>query len=157
MTYDMAFKMCVDINECVADSNPCGENEVCRNTIGGYVCECEYGLHKQDDQCVDVNECATGIDECSHICENTYGSYKCHCPINYKLDNNGHSCKVIEPVEVQCPHGFFSEHGKCTDVNECDLGEDDCTEDQACLNTKGSYLCIPLSCPSNFVLNEENG
>ena len=155
-TYNMATKMCIDIDECENPRNPCNENEICRNTIGSFSCECERGLNRVNGQCVDINECAAGIDDCSHICENTYGGYRCHCPVNYKLDDNLHTCTMSEH-DIQCPTGFYLEQDKCVDVNECDLGEDDCSEDQACLNTKGSYLCIPLSCPSHFILNEENG
>lgn len=37
-----------------------------------------------------------------------------------------------------------------TDINECITTEDDCSEDQSCLNTKGSYLCLPTPCLDEY-------
>lgn len=36
------------------------------------------------------------------------------------------------------------------DTDECSLNNDGCSSSQTCLNTKGSYLCIPNTCPSNY-------
>ena len=32
------------------------------------------------------------------------------------------------------------------DIDECDLGTDVCHDDQLCMNTPGSYICISKSC-----------
>lgn len=32
-----------DVNECL--SSPCGNNSLCVNTYGGFVCVCQYGYH----------------------------------------------------------------------------------------------------------------
>jgi hypothetical protein len=80
------------------------------------------------------------------------------------IDSSGRRCQsgglqafVRDAEEVRCLEGFFSDNGKCIDVNECKLEMDECTENQACLNTKGSYLCIPLSCPKDFEYREDIG
>ena len=45
------FDFHVDINECLAPSNPCSENEVCRNTYGNYTCECQSGYIRNGTNC----------------------------------------------------------------------------------------------------------
>ena len=35
----------LDINEC-NDNSTCGENQVCFNTAGSYLCECDYGYER---------------------------------------------------------------------------------------------------------------
>lgn len=34
---------------------------------------------------------------------------------------------------------------------------DDCNSDQTCLNTHGSYLCLPTPCPDNYERDEISG
>lgn len=43
------------------------------------------------------------------------------------------------------------------DMDECQLKEDECNEEQSCLNTKGSYLCLPTSCPEEYDEDEQLG
>ena len=33
----------IDIDECVSGESDCNQNAICRNTNGGYVCECKMG------------------------------------------------------------------------------------------------------------------
>ena len=40
----------------------------------------------------DVDECASGFDECEQFCVNTAGSYICVCFPGYHLLTNGFSC-----------------------------------------------------------------
>ena len=35
----------LDIDEC-DNSSTCGENQVCYNTVGSYICECDYGYER---------------------------------------------------------------------------------------------------------------
>lgn len=35
--------------------------------------------------------------------------------------------------------------------------EDECGFDQTCLNTKGSYVCVPTSCPEFYTRDEKSG
>ena len=41
---------------------------------------------------IDINECASGIDDCDHSCFNTVGSYVCDCNVGYVLDTDGSNC-----------------------------------------------------------------
>jgi hypothetical protein len=69
-----------DIDECLS-SNVCPPNAKCSNTNGSFHCECSSGFEQNDDVCVDVDECHSGIADCAHYerCENTVGSYRCMC------------------------------------------------------------------------------
>jgi hypothetical protein len=44
-----------------------------------------------------------------------------------------------------CPPGFFDVHGNgrlCQEIDECEIEDDNCTEDEQCVNTAGSFLCL---------------
>ncbi|XP_031570550.1 cysteine-rich with EGF-like domain protein 2 isoform X2 [Actinia tenebrosa] len=44
---------CKDIDECAAEKKPCTlENEVCKNSIGSYTCECRNGYGRKGEKCV---------------------------------------------------------------------------------------------------------
>ena len=48
----------------------------------------------------------------------------------------------MEGFVLVCPNLLYLvSDGCCLDVNECDLGEDDCDENARCLNTFGSFTC----------------
>lgn len=110
-----------------------------------------------------MDECSREIDECSHFCENTAGSYRCFCPQSLLLLEDGRTC-VEEVAELQdvpqnqsvltmasCPDGYsLEDDGRCGDFDECAAMEDDCGPEQVCLNTKGSYECVPVACPDSF-------
>ena len=75
---------CVDIDECLAQ--PCGDMEVCQNTVGGFQCKCQQGTKLNDDAiCVDIDEClenpCAGNAACNNIEEG--GGYSCECPRGY--------------------------------------------------------------------------
>lgn len=74
-----------DINEC--QTNPCGENAVCKDTIGSYVCVCKEDYTGDPFRgCVDINECEALEKPCgTHaICENAVPGYNCLCPQGYQ-------------------------------------------------------------------------
>ncbi|XP_038075912.1 latent-transforming growth factor beta-binding protein 1-like [Patiria miniata] len=50
-----------------------------------------------EEECVDINECAKGVDNCEHVCVNTMGSYRCHCYQGFRLNFDGESCDPIDP------------------------------------------------------------
>ena len=40
-----------DIDEC-DDNSTCGENQVCFNTAGSYLCECDYGYERDTNSMI---------------------------------------------------------------------------------------------------------
>ena len=47
------FIFCLsDINECLAGTRVCGEDEVCRNKKNGYKCRCRKGYAREKSVCV---------------------------------------------------------------------------------------------------------
>ncbi|VDK42368.1 unnamed protein product [Anisakis simplex] len=93
---------CIDIDECNLDANAlsCPVNSHCENLQGGYQCSCNKGYTPSigrtdflfcssltDPECVDMNECDAGIDDCESknaTCTNTIGSFECVCADGFR-------------------------------------------------------------------------
>ena len=123
---DKIFEKCQDINECDTGDYKCPENSYCANSIGSYDCQCSEGFEKDEDNCIDIDECQirTSIYKCSALqyCVNTVGSYECHCDEGYSKIEDG-----------------------CIDQNECESNP--CGENEDCVNIPGSFTC---SCSVGF-------
>lgn len=94
---DYASRECLDIDECKAIPNVCGENGKCRNTVGSYACErCRVGYQYNDQtkRCEDIDECSDRrTNRCLNgRCENTLGSFRCVCDQGFVLTSDG-SCQ----------------------------------------------------------------
>ena len=134
----------------------------------GYTCGCSQGYEQLTfgSACVDIDECATGIHDCSGedvACRNTEGAYSCEC-INagFEYNYDTKSCeRVLECGSINCPpnercalsengepscicnDGYsrgFGDTAECFDINECDDGST-CSENQLCFNTQGGFEC----------------
>ncbi|KAG6446615.1 hypothetical protein O3G_MSEX004554 [Manduca sexta] len=124
---------CEDIDECKENTHLCDLHQSCLNTNGSYDCHCKYGyeLDITTNRCVDINECATGQNDCligSQRCDNTVGSYLC--------------------IRItSCGTGYILHHstGKCEDIDECALGTHNCLRagpEYQCFNIPGSFRCV---------------
>ncbi|KAM9294638.1 fibulin-5 [Gastrophryne carolinensis] len=155
---------CVDIDECVSDSNHCNPTQVCINTEGGYTCSCTEGYWLLEGQCLDIDECRYGY--CQQLCANVPGSYSCTCNPGFELNPDGRSCQDIDECATEnpciqncvntygsylcrCEPGYeLEEDGvNCNDMDECSVSEFLCMHN--CVNEPGSYYC---SCPSGYAL-----
>ena len=87
------------------------------------------GIPAGDNECSDIDECATESHGCSDngYCFNVPGSYSCHCHIGYDGDP-------------------YSPNG-CRDINECATGADHCSEMSICRNVPGTHTC---ECPNSI-------
>ena len=113
---------CVDINECAANANTCGEGAACVNTVGGHACFCETGYAAaanslQNPQCGDIDECAAGTDSCGQndLCGNTVGAFTCTpCPAGFAPGPGRSECAPAQPAPAPCPrHEKRDENGNC--------------------------------------------
>ena len=177
-------RKCTDIDECNLHQHSCCQNEHCVNTEGNYSCECKDGWREGENssspttsercsfninpRCVDVDECAEEIHNCSTyngqenaICTNTIGGFQCSCTQGWQGDGfyctdinecvNSSVCGINQlcrntpgNYSCSCKEGwtFIAPlNEKCQDMDECILGLDDCDTFATCTNTKGSFIC----------------
>ena len=50
-----------DRDECSNDENACEDNSYCVNTIGSFICECEFGYSFENDTCSGIPISTTHI------------------------------------------------------------------------------------------------
>ncbi|XP_048878698.1 fibulin-2 isoform X43 [Brienomyrus brachyistius] len=153
-----------DVDECQLD----GErlcHQRCINTWGSYECACfpGYTLHQDGFFCMPdnptednrvgqeegrarelpetdvpptwtadlLNPCV-GNGPCSHLCSMEGGQAHCSCFPGFSLMTDGYLCE---------------------DVDECSTDAAICPRGDVCVNTAGSYQCLPESCQEGFILN----
>lgn len=120
---------CRDVDECVEEGkSPCGENGLCTNLDGSFLCNCPSGYTGDPfKSCEDIDECSRlygPYGQCGSgaVCENTLGSFGC-----------------------SCPHGFTGDpRHSCSDIDECSSLYPKCPSSSLCTNTLGSFTCL---CP----------
>ncbi|CAI8022003.1 Adhesion G protein-coupled receptor E2, partial [Geodia barretti] len=64
------------------------ELATCSNTIGSFECVCLAGYEMDEGNCVDIDECTDGPNDCdvNFECINTPGSFTCECPTGYEIN-----------------------------------------------------------------------
>lgn len=166
--YSKVDTECIDINEC--RFNQCQHS--CVNSPGSFTCQCEGGFTLGQDRrsCVDVDECTMG-EPCDQRCLNTYGSFLCRCSDGYQLSPDKLTCTDIDECSFSdylCHHQCVNQPGTfscicpdgykllgtriCQDVNECETGQHQCSEQQLCTNLYGSFRCVDKNrCLSPYI------
>eukprot|EP00106_Octopus_bimaculoides_P000409 XP_014767851.1 PREDICTED: EGF-containing fibulin-like extracellular matrix protein 1 [Octopus bimaculoides] len=159
-----------DINEC--EKNPCSSNGRCLNTQGSYFCVCNRGYQKENNKCVDTNECLWKPSPCpsNASCHNSPGSYNCDCQSGYKVDETTKKCVDIDECQnkgicsqrctntpgsyvCSCADGYqIFMNRYCVDIDECRCQNGGCPFPLKCINTPGSNYC---DCPYGFTSKDD--
>ncbi|XP_029851567.2 fibulin-1 isoform X2 [Ixodes scapularis] len=153
-------KSCADVDECSDGTHNCDlMTHECMNKPGGFGCiprsdtdvpsvdsetpqQCEAGFKYNSamKDCIDVDECSEGLDDCGmeqQTCLNTYGGFQC-------LSKDG----------KECPAGYKWNEDSCADVDECQEGTHTCGSVQLCTNTEGGFTCRTTEqCQKGFRYN----
>uniref|UniRef100_A0A673MMT2 EGF-like domain-containing protein n=1 Tax=Sinocyclocheilus rhinocerous TaxID=307959 RepID=A0A673MMT2_9TELE len=134
---------------------------------GSFFCDCGPGYSFSQNQCLDVDECATGHCSAYASCENLPGSFICACLAGFEGDGlvcddvdecakerrchvNALCINVPGKYNCSCMMGYTGDGvSQCTDVNECLVDNGGCINRAKCVNSKGSFSCV---CPSGFQL-----
>ncbi|KAJ8014227.1 hypothetical protein DPEC_G00038060 [Dallia pectoralis] len=148
-------------NECELQGSKCHVDADCLKTkTGDFVCMCRNGYQGNGLQCVDIDECVSGIHSChtKARCNNTPGNYNCVCLDGYSGD--GFQCEDINECltknggcpasaictnkdggrDCKCKAGFYGDGFLCTDTDEC-ANRGICHWNATCTNNPGSYAC----------------
>jgi len=194
---DKGDNVCVNINECKEKDNACPDpKSTCKDTEGSYNCPCSPGWKEDNQQCVDINECADPDypydcpNKLQSVCRNTVGGFECDCDVGTMWNTTTNGCTDLNECETQdikcgefsqcvnmvlrdgtiikdengnelykcqCAPGYFGNGLLCSNKNECknDDGTDTnvCGTGGVCTDNDGSYSC---SCAANYMNNEEN-
>uniref|UniRef100_A0A7E4W0Z1 EGF-like domain-containing protein n=1 Tax=Panagrellus redivivus TaxID=6233 RepID=A0A7E4W0Z1_PANRE len=135
--------ICSDINECEEHAQACHTDAVCRNTMGGYLCQCQPGYAGDGHNCIDIDECA-GNNGChpQASCVNTLGSYTCQCPEGWTGDG---FTACLNPVDQTC-------------AQRSDFCQTKGGNNSACLSVSvGNALQSVCECLPNYRLNAVSG
>lgn len=144
----------------------CPDGEICLDRL----CQCAPGFANSATGCVDIDECATGEDDChpNAACTNIAGGFECACEPGYQGD--GRDCADIDECALgtagchtaaictntagsascACAEGYAGDGLTCADVDECALETDRCDANAQCTNTEGGYTC---TCAPGFAGN----
>ncbi|XP_049876570.1 cartilage oligomeric matrix protein [Pectinophora gossypiella] len=122
---------------------PCADRRCTpTSTSPFYDCEgCPQGYEWNGYTCVDMDECDL-IRPCDDLvsCRNEDGGFTCGpCPIGYEGSSGWRGS------------GNERRREQCVDVDECADGRATCPRGRLCVNTPGSYTCVP--CGGNYYVN----
>ncbi|XP_040199592.1 protein disulfide isomerase CRELD2 [Rana temporaria] len=114
-------EICIDQDECAAETSPCKESQYCLNTEGSYLCnkcdescsgctgegpekctECSDGYVLEDNKCTDINECESDEKICvgeNEDCINIPGAYKCVCAEGFEEQDG--QCVALKKTDEE--------------------------------------------------------
>lgn len=97
-------------------------------------------------------------DTCCTFCRHQEDSQKFHSLIKNCCQCDESFLSAMRPErEVRCDRGFHYNKASenCEDIDECQIKNHGCDESQTCVNSQGSYSCIPNEiCHIGFEFDE---
>lgn len=123
------IQTCVDTDAraCLCDATRLGLSTCVDGAFGACVCPeapeplptCDAGFALYGGSCVNIDECALGLDDCQapHLCNDTHGSFHCDT----------------------CAAGYDFVEDDCVDIDECATVS--CEANAHCENSDGGYSC----------------
>ena len=87
-SFGTSFELFFDWDQCLNDEHSCSADEECFMTPEGYECGCADGFELVNGVCIDIDECALGLDDChpNATCSNNDGGFECLCEAPYEGD-----------------------------------------------------------------------
>ncbi len=145
--FKMILGRCLDVNECSLKTSGC--SHICENVVGSFRCKCPDGMKLSDD---------------GKTCENLKVEIKRFvreeesiiCGEGFKNSNKSCVGKIFLKVYKRNTQAKIFSTNPFLDVNECTTLLHECEDNQMCLNTRGSYLCMPISCPIDYEIDEDH-
>ncbi|KAL4712538.1 hypothetical protein ACJJTC_007554 [Scirpophaga incertulas] len=151
------YGACYDIDECTTNRHQCsGLTELCKNTMGGYVCECAPGFRRDfHTGACDLVVFSTSSSTTTSTTTPSPPPPPTTTPKYYFWGYPEYRPATARPFRPRnlCDVGFHlnSETGQCEDINECVNGQANCAAEEICVNTEGGYRC---ECLPNWHLDE---
>ncbi|XP_052752971.1 fibrillin-1-like [Galleria mellonella] len=145
------YGACFDIDECATNRHSCsGLTESCRNTMGGYLCDCAAGFRRDlTTGACDIIPTTTSTVPPTTVSSTTE-------PVRHYFwgypDYRPPSVRPFRPRNL-CDAGYHHDvkTGRCEDIDECTNGQANCASVEVCVNTDGGYRC---ECPPNWKLDD---
>lgn len=128
---------CENVNECADGDDDCDANASCTDTSGSFVCECNNGFAGNGTTCeptdCDALTLTDGQIDCPDGAE-VGDTCLFACDRGYVLDGSD---------SRQCTDDgtWTGVEALCVNVNECQIGTNDCDEHATCVDTPGGFEC----------------
>jgi len=137
-------------NDC--NPNPCLNNGVCTDEVGGYTCECAVGF--SGDTCTtNDNECNPNPCLNDGVCTDEVGAFTCECAVGFSGEtcatndndcnpnpclNGGVCTDEVGGYTCECADGFS---GETCATNDNDCNPNPCLNGGVCTDEVDGYTC----------------